>query len=67
VIDVAGLTRAAAAAFIGMELYRAVDPAGADAALVAFDQMAVLVELADDLGPVAKRALRARLRRVKPR
>lgn len=67
VIDVAGLTRAAAAAFIGLELYRAVDPAGAEAALVAFDQMAVLVELADDLGPVAKRALRARLRRARPR
>jgi len=67
VIDVAGLTRAAAAAFIGLELYRAVDPAGAEAALVAFDQMAVLVELADDLGPVAKRALRARLRRAKRR
>jgi hypothetical protein len=33
VIDVAGLTRAASAAFIGLELYRAIDLAGADSAL----------------------------------
>jgi AcrR family transcriptional regulator len=63
VIDTAGLARAVSAGFIGLELYDGVDPAGAAAALDALDQLAVLVELVDDLGPVARRALRGKLRR----
>ena len=64
--DPAGLARAVSAAFIGLELYEGVDPAGAGAALDTLDALAVLVEVADDLGPVARRALRARARRAAP-
>lgn len=64
VIDTAGLARAVSAGFVGLELYEGVDPEGAAAALDALDQLAVLVELVDDLGPVARRALRAKLRKT---
>ena len=64
-VDPAGLARAISAAFIGLELYEGVDADGARAALAALQQLGVLVEVVDDLGPVARRAVRARLRRVK--
>jgi AcrR family transcriptional regulator len=63
-LDTAGLARAASAAFIGLELFEGVDPDGAHAALDALDRMAVLAEVVDDLGPVARRSLRAKLRRA---
>lgn len=63
VADVPGLARAAAAAFVGVELYEGVDPAGAERALAALDQLATLVEVVDELGPVARRVLRNRLGR----
>ncbi|MGW5052778.1 TetR/AcrR family transcriptional regulator [Actinokineospora sp. NPDC004072] len=62
-LDVPGLARAVSASFIGLELYDGVDAEGAAAALDALDRLAVLVEVVDDLGPVARRALRAKLRR----
>jgi AcrR family transcriptional regulator len=64
VIDTAGLARAISAAFVGLELYEAVDPAGAQTALDALDRLAVLVEVLDDLGPIARRALRGKLRKT---
>ena len=64
IADIPGLARAVAAAFIGIELYDGVDPDGAAAALSALQQLVVLAEAADDLGPVVSRALRARLRRA---
>jgi AcrR family transcriptional regulator len=67
VLDVPSLARAATATLIGLELYQAVDPAGADSAFSTFEQVAVLVEVADNLSPVAKRALRAMLNRKKSR
>jgi AcrR family transcriptional regulator len=63
VLDTAGLARAVSAGFIGLELYEGIDPEGATAALDALDRLAVLVELVDDLGPVARRALLGKLRR----
>jgi AcrR family transcriptional regulator len=63
VIDVAGLARAVAGGFIGLELFDGVDPEGAAAAFDALDRLAILVEVVDDLGPVARRALRAKLRK----
>jgi len=63
-IDTVGLARAVSAGFIGLELYESVDADGANAALHALDQIAALVEVADDLGPVARRALRGKLRRT---
>jgi AcrR family transcriptional regulator len=63
-VDTAGLARAVCAGFIGLELFEGVDPAGAHAALDALERLAVLVDVLDDLGPVARRALRARIRKV---
>jgi AcrR family transcriptional regulator len=65
--DAPGLARAVSAAFIGLELFEGVDTAGAHAALDALDQLGALVEVVDDLGPVARRALRAKLRAIKRR
>ncbi|MCE6997485.1 TetR family transcriptional regulator [Saccharothrix sp. S26] len=62
-VDTAGLARAVCAGFIGLELFEGVDPAGANAALDALDRLAVLVDVVEDLGPVARRALRAKLRK----
>jgi len=62
--DPAGLAAAVSAAFIGLELYEGVDAAGACAALVALDRLAVLADVVEDLGPVGRRALRARTRRA---
>jgi AcrR family transcriptional regulator len=62
--DPAGLAQGVAAAFIGVELYEGVNPAGAAAALDTLEQLAVLAEVVEDLGPVGRRALRARIRRM---
>jgi AcrR family transcriptional regulator len=62
-VDTGGLARAVCAGFIGLELFEGVEPVGAQSALDALDRMAALVEVIDDLGPVARRALRAKLRR----
>jgi AcrR family transcriptional regulator len=62
--DPAGLASAVSAAFIGLELYEGVDPRGATAALDALERLAVLVDVVEDLGPIARRALQARTRRT---
>jgi hypothetical protein len=67
VADIAGLARAVAAAFVGIELYEGVDRDGADRALEALDQLAVLVEVVEELGPLARRALRSRIKRAATR
>ncbi len=59
--DVRGLSRAISAAFIGLELHEGVDPEGAQSALSALEQLAGLLEMVDDLGPIARSRLRARL------
>ncbi|MEU7840327.1 TetR/AcrR family transcriptional regulator [Micromonospora sp. NPDC049114] len=64
VADVPGLARAVSAAFIGLELYDGVDRAGADQAMAALDQLALLLEVVDDLGPIARRALQAKVNRA---
>ncbi|MFD3504682.1 TetR/AcrR family transcriptional regulator [Streptomyces sp. NPDC058676] len=65
--DPAGLARAVAASFVGIELYEGVDAAGATAALDALEQLGVLVAALEDLGPVAQRAVRHHLRRTSRR
>ncbi|KDN83121.1 TetR family transcriptional regulator [Kitasatospora cheerisanensis KCTC 2395] len=62
-LDLAGLARAVTAGFIGLELYDGVDPEGAAGAFAALDQLGVLVEVVDGLGPVVSRAVRATVRR----
>ncbi|QIB43518.1 TetR/AcrR family transcriptional regulator [Streptomyces aureoverticillatus] len=62
--DPVGLARAVAASFVGIELYEGVDRDGATRALDALDQLAAVAAALDDLGPVAQRAVRHRLRRA---
>jgi AcrR family transcriptional regulator len=62
VADLPGLGRAVAAAFVGLELYEGVDHEGGRQAMAALDQLAVLVEVVDELGPLARRALRSKIR-----
>jgi AcrR family transcriptional regulator len=64
VADVPGLANAVAAAFIGLELLGGVDDPAARGAIAALDQLAVLIDVFDDLGPVARRAVRARIARA---
>ncbi len=66
VVDATGLARAVTAAFMGIELYEAADPSAAAAAFAALEQASVLIEVLDDLGPLARRALRNRIRRTGP-
>jgi AcrR family transcriptional regulator len=61
--DPAGLARAISAGFIGLELYEGIDPEGAALALGALEQLGVLVDVMDDLGPLARRAVRAKIQR----
>ena len=61
VIDLPGLATAISAAFVGIELYDGVDAAASGNALEALRRLAVLIEIADELGPVATRLLRRRL------
>ncbi|MEU6126947.1 TetR/AcrR family transcriptional regulator [Streptomyces sp. NPDC047123] len=63
-VDPEGLARAVAASFVGMELYEGVDAEGTERALAALDQLSVLVTAVEDLGPLAQRAVRHRLRRA---
>jgi AcrR family transcriptional regulator len=65
IVDSAGVARALSASFIGLELYEGVDAAGAEQALDALERLGVLVEVVNDLGPIARRALRAKLRGVR--
>ncbi|MFE3118187.1 TetR/AcrR family transcriptional regulator [Streptomyces niveus] len=60
--DTPGLARAVAASFVGLELYEGVDQEGAGHALDALEQLAVLASVLDELGPLAQRAVRRRLR-----
>ncbi|NLU68965.1 TetR/AcrR family transcriptional regulator [Streptomyces sp. HNM0574] len=63
-VDVAGLARAVSASFVGLELYEGVDPDGAARALDALEQLAAMATALEELGPVAQRAVRSRLRRT---
>ncbi|MFF5228513.1 TetR/AcrR family transcriptional regulator [Dactylosporangium sp. NPDC000521] len=63
-VDVPGLARVVASTFIGLELLTGVDPDGAATAVAALERLAVLVEVVDGLGPVARRALQAKLRKA---
>ncbi|MGW5422089.1 TetR/AcrR family transcriptional regulator [Streptomyces sp. NPDC003943] len=63
VVDPAGLARAVAASFVGLELYEGVDPDGAGAALDTLEHLGALMAALDGLGPVAQKAVRLALRR----
>lgn len=61
--DPVGLARAVGASFVGLELYEGVDAEGTERALAALEQLALLVSAVEELGPLAQRAVRHRLRR----
>ncbi|MCX4716055.1 TetR/AcrR family transcriptional regulator [Streptomyces virginiae] len=61
--DPAGLARATAASFIGIELYEGVDPQGAGSALAALEQLAGLATMLEGLGSLSQRVVRHGLRR----
>jgi AcrR family transcriptional regulator len=63
-IEPVGLSRALSAAFVGLELYEGVDPEGGQSALDALERLGTLIEVVEDLGPVARRVVRSRLRRL---
>jgi len=64
IADPAGLAQGVAAAFIGIVLYGGANPEGASSALDTLERLAVLAEVIDDIGPLARRAVRARVRRT---
>jgi len=66
IADAGGLARSISAGFIGLELYEGIDTDGANSALDALESLGILMEVVDDLGPVARRALRAKVRRRLP-
>ncbi|KAA0942610.1 TetR/AcrR family transcriptional regulator [Streptomyces apricus] len=61
--DPAGLARATAASFIGIELYEGIDSPGAARALDSLEQLAALAQALEGLGPLSQRAVAHRLRR----
>lgn len=63
-VDVPGLAKATSAAFVGLELYEGVDPEGATRAFDALEQLASLVGVLEDMGPLVTRAVRSRLRKA---
>jgi AcrR family transcriptional regulator len=63
-VEPAGLARAVAAAFIGLELYDGVDAEASADALDALDAIGALVSAFDSVPPVAVRAVRSRARRA---
>jgi hypothetical protein len=65
VADPHGLARAISASFLGLELYEGVDSSDARTALDAIERLGVLIEVVDDLGPVARRAVKSRMRRAR--
>lgn len=62
-VDPAGLARAVAASFVGLELYEGVDPEGSARALAALERLVALAAVLEDQNPVVRRAVRAALRR----
>lgn len=64
IADPKSLASAVCASFIGLQMYEAVDPAGTNAALDTLAHLGALVEMVDNLGPVARRAVRRSTRRA---
>ncbi len=63
-VEPAGLARAVAASFLGLELYEGVDPEGATSAMAALESLGNLLEMVDGLGPVGTRAVRSQVRKA---
>ncbi|GLY14967.1 TetR family transcriptional regulator [Kineosporia sp. NBRC 101677] len=66
-VDAAGLSRAVAASFVGLELFEGVAPAEGALAIDALDQLGALVEVVEGLGPVGRQAMRMQVKRSQRR
>src|SRR6266702_7181209 len=66
-VDLGGLARAIAAAFVGLELYEGVDTVGADLAMGALAQLATLTTMLEDVGPAVGKTINRRARKAAPR
>jgi len=66
-IDIDGLAHVISAGFIGIELYDGVNSAGASRAMSTLEDLGQLLEVVNDLGPVATRAFRSKIRTIKRR
>jgi hypothetical protein len=65
--DSAGLTRLISSGILGLELYEGTDPAAAQHAMSTLERLGDLVKIVDELPPVARRALRTKMRRRRTR
>lgn len=63
-VDIGGLARAIAAAFVGLELYEGVDSSGAARAMDALEQLGALMAMLENLGPVSRRRVKGRIRKA---
>lgn len=63
-LDAKTLANLVSATFIGLELVGPTKPGSPDSDLAGLERLGVLAELIDDLGPIARRAVRAKLRKV---
>ncbi len=66
-VDVDALARAIGAAFVGLELYEGVDPAGAASALDSLAALGVLIDVLDGLRPLERKLLARRLQELRTR
>ena len=64
-VDGPGLGRAIAASFIGIVLYDGIDPSGSASALASLESLGMLADVVNELGPVARSALRAKTKSVR--
>lgn len=62
-LDIDGLARLVAAGFVGLELYGAADPEGAESAMATLERIGRLVDTVNELGPLVGRALGAAAKR----
>lgn len=67
VVDIYGLANAVTCGFIGVQLMQGVASEAGDSALASLDQLAGLMGVLDDLGPVARRAVTTGLLRREAR
>lgn len=63
-LDPTALAQLVSATFIGLELFGIVDERGAENAITELDRLGLLAETLENLGPVARRAARAKLGRA---
>ncbi len=63
-VDIGGLARAIAAAFVGLELYDGVDQDGAARAMNALQQLGALMTMFENMGPVSRAAVKGRMQKA---